>query len=267
MPELLNDAAEATRGRVVSQADRSACDTGTRDFRVAATSAVMGTAVRAFKLDMFHRLGRIASARELSEHHPDRPTTTSSEDWYSRSQGPYYAMRNAFEEYWIGGRQAIYFALLLTGPAPPDYGDYTLVVDPARVARVDLGCFPGNTAERYAPSGVLDEELCTSEIATWDLRGDLLTIKHGTSLSHSTSDWPIMVCGSIDFSETVCIGSLPLAAIIEIRVDRLKHKRWRALRMRMLRNQPLNNAERDEVWILDLLSHWRDAYGPRIVDA
>lgn len=267
MPEGLTATAEVNRANLVHQADSTDRRPPGPAFRITAATAVMGTAVRKFKLDIFHRLSHVACAREISAHHPDRPVATSPEDWYASNQGSHYVMRNAFEDQWGGGRQAIYFALLLEGLAPPGYGEYTLVVDPSRAALFNLACFPGNTAERYAPRGVLDSGFCRSEIAPWDLRGDLLTIKHEGAVPADSTKWADLVCHGSSFSEAVFIGTLPLAAVAEIRVDKYAHRRWRTLRVQMLSKMPLSLAEEDQVRALDLLDYWRGAFGTRIVDA
>lgn len=265
MPDTLATAATANHDQVVANAGTATVGTAAARFRAVSAGAVMGTAVGTFKLDIFHRLSRIACAREISEHHPDRPSTTSTEDWYATHQGRYYRMRNAFEDNWTNGRRSVYFALLLDGLAPPSYGAYTLVIDPSRLGTLDLACFPGNTAERYAPSGVLNSALCLSEIAPWALRGDLLMIKHAGPLKDDSTEWPTMVCGATDFSETVAIGMLPLTAVAEIRVDKLDHSRWKALRRRRLNGLPVSDEEATQVEMLDLLCHWRDQFGARIV--
>lgn len=265
MPDTLATAATANHYRVTAKADAAAVGATALTFRTAAAGTVMGTAVGVFKLDVFHRLSRIACAREISEHHPDRPSSLSGEEWYAKNQARYYPMRNAFEDNWADGRRAVYFALLLDGPAPPSYGEYTLVVDPSRLHDLDLACFPGNTAERYAPSGTLELDLCLSEISPWDLRGDLLTIKHAALLSGDAKEWPAMVCGETEFSEAVAVGALPLSAIAEIRVKKLHYRRWQALRLRRLNGLDLSDEEASQVEMLDLLCHWRDLFGTRIV--
>lgn len=265
MPDTLATAAAANHDRVAARAGTAAVTTTTVRFREVASGAVMGTAVGPFKLDIFHRLSRVACARDISEHHPDRPSATPSEDWYANAQGRYYPMRNAFEDNWADGRRSVYFALLLEGLAPPSYGAYTLVIDPSRLPTLDLACFPGNTAERYAPTGVLDSALCVSEIAPWVLRGDLLTIKHTGPLKDDSAEWPTMVCGATEFSEAVAIGMLPLTAIAEIRVDKLHHDRWTTLRRQRLNGLSLSGEEATQVEMLDLLCHWRDQFGARIV--
>ena len=265
MPYLLSSTAHGNREHLESRALAMGDGPQLRDFRAQASEAAMGTAIWAFKLRIFDKLGRIASAREISEHHPKRPATTPAQEWYVTSQGRHYAMRKAFEDYWTDGEKAVYFALLLDGLAPAGYGPYTLIVDPQHCPRPDVACFPGNTAERYAPTGVLDTALCRAEIAPWDSRGSLLAMKHGTNLSPLAAQWPTMVCNEDDFSEAVAIGVLPLDAIREVRVDEASHRRWRKLRVQKLNGVPLSEDEQIQVGMLDLLSSWKDRFGTPIV--
>ncbi len=227
-------------------------------FARSVDASALGTAVKAHKLDLFDRLGELVCAREVSAANPSRDPARTAEDTYAAEQGRHYPMRTAFEDHWDGGRQFVYFALLLEGLAPPDYGDYTLIVDPARCTVSALACFPGNTAERYAPTGTLQVTACEAEASAWADRGRMLVCKHASSTLPPESSWAAMVCSASDFSEGVVGGAIPVSAVVQIRIDALHLRDWSRLRIRFLNREPLTAEQEQRVRMLELVERWRD---------
>ena len=263
MPRDLTALAALNSGRLRAEAAalRTASgDTGdTERFGQTAEISVLGTAVKPHKWELFDRLGEVVCARRISQENPARDPAVPAEDTYANEQGRHYPMRTAFEDHWTGGRDFVYFALLLDGLAPPDYGDYTLVVDPAECTLSALACFPGNTAERYAASGTLDMARCESEAAAWADRGALLATKRGTDPLPAEVDWPTLVCRAADFSEGVAGGGIPRSAIVEVRVATSHIELWEELQLRHLGGETLQPEEEQLVEMLAVLDRWSDS--------
>ncbi len=184
-------------------------------------ASALGTAVKAHKLDLFDRLGELVCAREVSAANPSRDPARTAEDTYAAEQGRHYPMRTA-----------------CTVSA--------------------LACFPGNTAERYAPTGTLQVTACEAEASAWADRGRMLVCKHASSTLPPESSWAAMVCSASDFSEGVVGGAIPVSAVVQIRIDALHLRDWSRLRIRFLNREPLTAEQEQRVRMLELVERWPD---------
>lgn len=264
MPHLLSAAAAANASHVRDEAERQVAvrPSWLTGFRTLASTSSAGTAVLAFKLDLFDREAGVLSGRAIVAAVQGLKDADDVETAFAETQQNWYAPRLAFEDHWQNGRQFIYTALILKGLAPPHYGPYTLIVnDPPRCQ----GCFPGNTAARYAGNGTLNVTLCESEVAPWSGRGDLLTAKHGSRVPDDRRSWPTLVLSDTDFSEALWVSPIGLALVSEVRVDNTEYRRWRQLRRDFLNGADLDDADLRDVKALDLLESWRSQHRTRIV--
>lgn len=264
MPSLLPTAAAANAAHVKSQARTLVAGGPSRlaGFYAVATMASAGSAVQAFKLDLIDAAGGILSAREMVAAVRGLSDPHEVEMAFADSQPDWYAARLAFEDHWQDGRQFVYTALILEGLGLPEYGPYTLLVDDPPGCQ---GCFPGNTAARYVKGGTLDVALCESEAAPWPNRGDLLTVKHSSTVPVDRLRWPTLVLSRTGFSEALWVAPINLDLVSEVRVDEAEYKRWRQLRKDFRNGAVLNAANLRDVKALDVLTSWRSQYGTRIV--
>lgn len=254
--------ADALRAQAAGAIDEPVIDA----FHTATESCVAGTAVRGFKLEIFDSLERLGSAREVAEHHPDRDPAEPVEDFFRRTQGAWYQRRTDFEDHWKHGRAFMYFALLLGGPAPPSYGDVTLIADPALTNPRALACFPANTAQAYAGPNGLSDIRCEDACSPWHLRAEMLVVKHAQAVDRDQGTWPDLICSDDDFSETVIAGQIDVSALVAVRVRAEGVVRWRELRRRILNGEPLQGQERAAHRTWETITRWRDTYGTPIVE-
>jgi hypothetical protein len=232
MARDVNDVALSNSPALRERADDLAGrDPAVREFRAWAARTDAATTVNAHKLVAFGDVGEVLSGRGIiARSHPGWSDGQIETEFHrlqdDREDGgrDWYPARNAFERHWQHGTQFVSFTLVGPGSglAGSKFGDFALVVDPLDPAPDALAVFPGDTAQRYAPGGVLEVARCEREAATWADRGDLLTIKHAADVAANPyGPWGEVVCDprTGDYSEAVRAGQLPVSKVTEIRLS------------------------------------------------